>query len=1150
MRDKSLISVSFLNIGGINSSVFGPKLSSLDFVNVISKYDVNIVGETWGSNPNFDSIHGYTPIVIKPNKHNAKKGGRESGGLVVWYKNELAANICVLKRGTNCIWLKVCNIIVGGFYIPPASSKYYENDLFGEISNGILEYGQNNLPILLVGDFNARTATLNGFVDSNGDQYTQTEHLNSEIVSSRQSCDSEVNSHGHALLEICKTHNLRILNGRKEGDSFGNSTFSNHKGSSVVDYAIVSDQFFSEVTGFTVKPQTILSDHCQLVTWFNSPLISKRKEESTYDWIPLPRKFKWLTNSKSTFTRALREKNIQEKIQNFLTYDFSKTTDVDRANTLFTNIIISAADMSLPVSKGNKRKCHKKGKKWFDNECVALKKDFNLLSKRRHQKPHDENIKMEQKQASKTLRSTCFKKKQAYWNNVAEQLENNTDNNQFWDTWTSFDDKYQSDSQPRLTNGNVWEQYYAKLFHENNDLKLPKERNKTKKDHQGPALNKQISDKEIQKSVQRLKKGKSPGFDRISNEMIIASYPIMKDVFHKLFNFIFSCSNAPEIWCKSIISPIHKSGNKLDPDNYRPISVTSCLSKLFCIILNFRLSDFLKDNKILSNSQIGFLEETRTVDHVFTLKTLINKHVHNTPKGKIFACFIDFRKAYDSVCHKALFQKLSDLNISDNFIDVLKNMYSKTTCAVKIGDSRTKFVDYTKGVRQGCPLSPLLFNTFINDLAETLEDKSLNPFILPNGSNLNCLMYADDIVIFSKTADGLQSLIDKVQVYCDTWKMNLNVKKTKCITFQKKNRTNKKNTFMFGNKEIESVSSFNYLGMTINANGSLHSSMENLSCKAQRAVYALNNRFPIKRLPIKAALKLFDSVVTPILLYGSEIWGTYNYLSFEKWDKCDMERVHLNFCKRLLGVNRSTTNILVRGELGRYPLKLNVENRIKSFFDHVKKAPEDSLIYQAYLMNLELPPDLNCSTHIQNVKRNLNLEDFHSCTKSMFKLSQKTSYNRYWTREMSSSKKGEFLFRLKKGIILEPYLMQHNKRKLRVITTKLRLSDHCLAIETGRRQSPKIDREDRVCQICNEEFIEDEKHFLLKCEHYSVVRDTFLNQVFKSYPSTKQLNSDDLLQFMFLCEDQETIDNLLKFIGQITDIREKTLLFLNIPKSL
>ena len=155
-----------------------------------------------------------------------------------------------------------------------------------------------------------------------------------------------------------------------------------------------------------------------------------------------------------------------------------------------------------------------------------------------------------------------------------------------------------------------------------------------------------------------------------------------------------------------------------------------------------------------------------------------------------------------------------------------------------------------------------------------------------------------------------------------------------------------------------------------------------------------------------------------------------------------------------------------------------------------------------------------------------------------------------WTREMSSSKKGEFLFLLRKGISLEPYLMQRNKRTLRVTTTKLILSNHCLAIETGHRRSINIDREDRLCQICNVEFIEDEKHFLLKCENYSDIRNTFLNNVFESYINTKQLSPDDLLQFTFLCEDQETINNLLKFIGQITDIREKSLQVLNIPKSL
>ena len=116
------------------------------------------------------------------------------------------------------------------------------------------------------------------------------------------------------------------------------------------------------------------------------------------------------------------------------------------------------------------------------------------------------------------------------------------------------------------------------------------------------------------------------------------------------------------------------------------------------------------------------------------------------------------------------------MNISDNLIDVLnKSIYSKTTCAVKVGDKRTKFVNYTKGVRQGCPLSPLLFNTLINDLAETLEDKSVDSFTLRNGTHAD--MYVDDIVSFSKTIDGLQTLPSNVKVNCDTWKNEFKLEK-------------------------------------------------------------------------------------------------------------------------------------------------------------------------------------------------------------------------------------------------------------------------------------------------------------------------------------------------------------------------------------
>ncbi len=111
----------------------------------------------------------------------------------------------------------------------------------------------------------------------------------------------------------------------------------------------------------------------------------------------------------------------------------------------------------------------------------------------------------------------------------------------------------------------------------------------------------------------------------------------------KLFNVILSVGYFPDIWNQGLITPIFKNGDKFDPNNYRGICVSSNLGKLFCSIINARLLDFITTHNVLSRSQIGFLPNYRTSDHIYTLHTLIEKHV-NQDKGKIYACFIDLKK--------------------------------------------------------------------------------------------------------------------------------------------------------------------------------------------------------------------------------------------------------------------------------------------------------------------------------------------------------------------------------------------------------------------------------------------------------------------------------------------------------------------------
>ena len=113
---------------------------------------------------------------------------------------------------------------------------------------------------------------------------------------------------------------------------------------------------------------------------------------------------------------------------------------------------------------------------------------------------------------------------------------------------------------------------------------------------------------------------------------------------------------------------------------------------------------------ITHQAQIGFLPNHRTSDHIFTLRTLVDKYVSHSQKGKLCTCFIDFKKAFDSVWHAGLSYKLLHYKLGGKFYDLIKNLYSKTKCSIKCAAKRTEFFNDQKGVRQGCILSPMLFN--------------------------------------------------------------------------------------------------------------------------------------------------------------------------------------------------------------------------------------------------------------------------------------------------------------------------------------------------------------------------------------------------------------------------------------------------------
>ena len=227
----------------------------------------------------------------------------------------------------------------------------------------------------------------------------------------------------------------------------------------------------------------------------------------------------------------------------------------------------------------------------------------------------------------------------------------------------------------------------------------------------GP-LDDRISKEELKQASVILKPGKATWKDNISNEMITCLITSHPELVLKLFNSVMQSNEIVPDWTLGIIVPIHKKGSKNDPSNYRGITLMSCLGKLFLSILNNRLLQFTRENKILSDTQLGFVAGNRTSDAHIIINNLIRKYCHEN-KSKLFSCFVDFSKAFDTIPRDILLRKIHNYGITGRVFNIIRDIYIKDKSCVNIGYKYTMDFNINLGVRQGCVLSPLLFNMFM-----------------------------------------------------------------------------------------------------------------------------------------------------------------------------------------------------------------------------------------------------------------------------------------------------------------------------------------------------------------------------------------------------------------------------------------------------
>ena len=975
---------------------------------------------------------------------------------------------------------------------------------------------------------------------------------------SRNSEDMKVvNKRGREFLDICRINDLSIANGRTVGDLFGRYTCHQARGSSVVDYLLTPCQNLRNILEFKVGGHhPLLSDHCPIQANIRLQTYLKVDLESL-QMKTLPDTFIWEEDSSLTFTQKLVSEECKKTVQDLMNKENLKIEDI---RDFLTNVA-KASDIK---KTNNKKKYKKKDKPWFDDECQSIKSEISQCGKLLRHKPQSTEIREKLYILKRKLRNLVRGKKNKYETSVVNDMCENLSNGEQKKYWKLL---------RKLENTNDSNSYIPdiQLVNHFKELLQAGETTETWDKQTGNVtgdLDYQITEHELNIASKILKAGKGTGIDVIRNEMItplVAHYP---KLLIRVFNDIIVRHRAiSKDWLHSLITAIHKKGAKDDPDNYRGISLMSCLGKLFLSIINNRLVKFSLEKGLLSPGQLGFVIGNRTSDPHIILQNLLHKYCHRG-RQRIFGCFVDFSKAFDTVPRDILLQKLKDKGIGGRILEIIQTLYLEDSASVKIGKKYSPSFKTNIGVRQGCVLSPLLFNLFLADLQPLLDSCQDNVKIDEN-TELSCLLWADDILMFSETAEGLQSKLNNLEKYCKENKLTVNTDKTQCMIFNKTGRLLKNYHFEYKKRSLKCVREYKYLGFLVTPSGGITSGLEDLRVQALKALATIKKALGFQfRLNIANTIHLFSYMVKPILLYCSDFWGC-----MKQPKNNPIERLYLSFCKQLLGVRKQTNTEGVLQELGMVPIAFYARKMAIKNWERIHLNNANNLLIASHIYAMK--EDLPWEASMKNIFSVNGLLDIYLDKVNGSEESSRTSmantmfrrlvdqFNQSSLEVIHSSSKMRTLRLLKEEPGREAYLVDIVNPRHRRAMSKLRLSSHTLEIERGRYT--KVPAEERFCAYCKQmgqNTVEDENHFLLKCPMSDELRDKYLQSEIVNNPHISDdeklsqiLTDSDLkktAKFIFLSFEhrdisldvlntvQELTENVENLVNKSSDPREDT----------
>ena len=1088
----------------------------------------------------------------------SNRSGRGQG-VLLYYREWLQPFVKHVRALDRSVWLTLQGnadapaLTVAVQYMNPGRPATTCKEWFGQLQEHLVDACTRG-HVIVLGDFNAHTRTLSDHVDTRQllDDLCLGRLVPEGVIPVRHNTDtSPANPYGQALVDVCQATGVVIANGRAPGDEHGARTFLASALPSVIDYCLVDTCCFPMVQSLCVEDKPWdWGDHAPIMAVLQLDAFQLDApggaSGSVSQSARVPR---WDPNKKVEYGQALCTGQAGAKLAAIQQGVSDGSLQPEVAADKLVSVIHDTACEVFGVVQPHR--CSAAGRRpnpWFKHcqgewklmkqaiarqdtaAAAAYRKSFNAL-RRRWKRFYNKHLIAYLKDAWQHNPRKFW----AYFKGTRrhELVHDLAAWRRYWCTLFGGD----GSTAPALPQGlSAIEQWCQEL---GDDVLLSCRRN-------GGVLNAPITVSEVAEVFGKLSRGRAAGPDGIRAEFLRdvvvpaegcsqGPVPIYRNVLlpvvHAVVGAVFASGCYPVSWSQAAISAVFKKGDPQQHTNYRGIAVGNTLGKVFSMVLDRRLSRWAELHGHRAMGQAGFRKGMRTTDQLFILRHMLSRF--QGTQRKLFMCFVDFQKAYDSVRRDLLVKRLACLGVSGAMLRAIVCMYcSVPVCARQQGAVSEPFQSNV-GVKQGDPLSPLLFGLFVDEIEQHLCQHIPHSGVELNGRLCRMLLYADDIVLFATRASHLQQQLDALHGFCEAKGMTVNVQKTKVLVFNGGKR--QATSFTYAGDALECVDSFRYLGVEVHRSKGFGVAPGVVGSAAMKAVCGMMRQVVDRDIRnIGLRVQLFNSIVMPVLQYGCEVWSTPFLRDPSNPVSSHIQRVQSQFLRQVAGgwVRKSTPVRLLCAEFGCRPVSWQWCKLLCRYWNRLVKQQHHPLLHDAFIEGLQDWADQGFQLGGKSWSAEV-LSMVQTCAPEVFQQIVQAVRNRHWPSIptldsdviLSAWEKSWWVWpdpdcdpRGEEGALATyaawmssdvggaaPYVHYAEPVNAQALLSlvRFRLGVHNLRMATGRWDNTP--RHERLCRKCTQQSVEDEMHVVFECPWYQSVRAKFASLFVAAQGSLRRL---------------------------------------------